>query len=96
MLRYVLLTLAVLAGTHQVLAHSWYPAACCSGTDCAPVACESIDERSGGVMTWNGWVYTPNQIKISQDVGCHACHYGPHDEAGADRPGLCLFILPTA
>lgn len=97
-MRLSLAVLGLLAFTHGALAHSWYPMNCCSGTDCAPVPCEAINEKAHGVMSWNGWQYDPTQIKISQDTQCHACHYGPHDapgKPGADR-GLCLFILPTA
>lgn len=97
-MRSVLVALALLASAHQAMAHDWYPANCCSGTDCHPVPCEAINEKANGAMSWNGWQYDKNQIKVSQDAQCHACHWGPHDAPGKapSDHGYCLFILPTA
>jgi hypothetical protein len=55
-----------------VLAHSWYPWACCHDQHCHPVPCESIKENALG-LSWNGIVFTEPMIRESLDADCHVC-----------------------
>jgi len=78
------LLFAALALATPALAHSWYPAACCSGTDCEPLPIENISESKDGwtinfcsntrpgLCIANGFVKR-GQEKISQDGGYHVC-----------------------
>ena len=50
-----------------VLAHSWYPWACCHDQHCHPVPCESIKENALG-LSWNGIVFTEPMIRESLDA----------------------------
>jgi hypothetical protein len=56
----------------MMLAHSWYPWACCSGEHCHPVPCESIKAHALG-LSWNGIVFTAPMIRDSLDDQCHVC-----------------------
>jgi hypothetical protein len=46
----------VLSGL-MLLAHSWYPWACCHDQHCHPVPCETIKAHGLG-LSWNGVVFT--------------------------------------
>jgi hypothetical protein len=68
-----------------LLAHSWYPTACCGGQDCRQIPCESIsfDKLS------NDYVYGGKHfatLSPSKDAECHACF-----RPGASV-GICLFM----
>lgn len=95
-MRFSLTLLGLLSFSHIALAHDWYPLACCSGIDCHPIACEEINERKDGSMSWRGWVFPKEKIKMSQDVDCHACNPGGVNSENLEGVGICLFILPTA
>lgn len=73
------------------LVHSWYPTRCCSGTDCKPVPCDSLDETQTGInyTDEHGKVYefSKSQINPSEDQYCHVCIY-----PSTDRP-LCVFTI---
>lgn len=78
----------LLALTMPVLAHSWYPASCCSDNDCKPVACEDIDETPTGYI-YDGVTFQKSAAKPSKDRYCHVCIM----KSGSTRTGLCLFTL---
>lgn len=78
--------------------HSWYDAACCSQTDCEPVASEDVQEIDGG------WLYRPTgnvfrdegnikRIRPSQDRNFHVC-IGKHDWNMGKS--MCIYILSGA
>lgn len=82
----------VAMGATVAFAHSWYPAKCCSGTDCKPVPCDSLVELKGGDMGYvdeNGKAYrfAKEKINPSEDNECHVCIH-----ATSDQP-LCVFII---
>lgn len=84
--------IATLFLTNQGIAHDWYPPACCSGHDCAPIPCESIIEK-GRELLYQGLSFTGDMIKPSQDGQCHACIMDMHPPEGTPyRHPLCLFI----
>ena len=61
----------VLSGL-MLLAHSWYPWACCHDQHCHPVPCETIKAHGLG-LSWNGVVFTQEMIKDLPDEQCHVC-----------------------
>src|SRR5262245_7603518 len=70
-----------------VLAHSWYPWACCHDQHCHPVPCETIKADRLG-LSWNGVIFTPEMIKDSLDEQCHVCV----DTVGKFRYPYCVFV----
>lgn len=61
----------------DVRAHSFYPADCCSGTDCAPIAEARVRPAFAGYMI-DGVHYVPMaQVKPSPDGEYHACFPKP-------------------
>jgi hypothetical protein len=86
-----LLVVAALVAAMPVLAHSWYPLACCGNMDCFPVTCDQL------VDTGSGWFYVPTgnlfkreQVQPSQDHHCHVCL-----GRGGDHRSICAFIVPN-
>ncbi len=71
-----------------VLAHSWYPWACCHDQHCHPVPCDSIKENALG-LSWNGIVFTEPMIRESLDADCHVC---VSDTGGRYIYPYCVFI----
>ena len=68
-----------------ILAHSWYPQACCEDSHCRPAPCDQMIEQSNGDIIFNGLIRVPAaQVKPSQDRRCHICII-----AGS---GICAFI----
>jgi len=55
-----------------MLAHSWYPFACCGDQHCHPVPCDSIKANTLG-LSWNGVTFTHAMIRDSLDERCHVC-----------------------
>lgn len=47
---FAMLALASCSAGTPVYAHDWYPASCCSGTDCAPIGPQSVRETNGGYV----------------------------------------------
>jgi hypothetical protein len=98
-----LLGLVALCGTTLLWgpparAHSWYPADCCSGEDCAPVDGMAWIVPAGGgqarlvVTTAHGKAVIPYgfPVKASKDSRMHACmrdHYG-------EMTVICVFAPP--
>lgn len=68
--------------------HSWYPALCCSDTDCKPVPCEEISEVDKG-FSYQGVFFSKDKEQPSKDNQCHVCMI-----PGASE-GLCLFTLQS-
>jgi hypothetical protein len=71
-----------------LLAHSWYPQACCADQDCHPVPCENI-HKIGSDYEWNQIVFPPEMVHSSHDALCHAC-------ASLNGHPHCLFIQMSA
>ena len=88
-MRVALLIVTALFAASPVLAHSWYPLACCGHIDCFPVTCDQL------VETVSGWLYVPTgnlfkreQVQPSQDRNCHVCL-----GFGRDHRSICAFIV---
>jgi hypothetical protein len=59
-------------------AHSWYPAECCSGHDCAPVEPSRVRVGRGGY--WLDGKFIPQaNVRRSLDGEYHACFPQPHN-----------------
>jgi len=65
-----------------ILAHSWYPASCCSNQDCVSVPCHQIVETAKG-FAFNG--LDAQSVYASKDNFCHAC-------VTASNVLKCLFV----
>ena len=70
-----------------VLAHSWYPGACCHDQDCHPVPCDSLKANKGG-LSWEGIVFADDMIGVSMDENCHVCIHS----VGGRRLPYCIFV----
>jgi hypothetical protein len=70
-----------------MLAHSWYPWACCSDQHCHPVPCDSIKADRLG-LSWHGVVFIPELIRESLDEQCHVCV----EVVGTRTYPYCVFI----
>ena len=81
------LQMKIVLGGLIVLAHSWYPWACCHDQHCHPVPCETIKADRLG-LSWNGVIFTPEMIKDSLDEQCHVCI----DTVGKYRYPYCVFL----
>lgn len=86
-------TLAILLlSTSLVSAHSWYPAACCSGQDCHPVPCEELIPTKDGGYKWGKNLFSKYQVHPSQDKTCHVCVGEISDDNGTVLPiPYCVF-----
>ena len=71
--------------TIWLLAHAWYPDACCHDQDCHPVPCNEI-HYADGIYTYQGIRWTEGSVQASPDGACHACFHG---KTGW---GQCLFV----
>src|SRR5882724_1695133 len=61
-------------GTLGLHAHDWYPAACCSGVDCHPIAsCSELTEGLKGTVDWGKYHFQDFQVHPSLDNQCHVC-----------------------
>ena len=83
---------AVAPGTRQALAHSWYPAKCCSGQDCRKV--DSIEKLEDGDLLFRAGpvsVVVPAEFQRlpSPDNNTHVCVYQVRN--GEYRP-RCVFV----
>jgi hypothetical protein len=77
---------SVIAAT-IMLAHSWYPGACCHDQDCHPVPCDDI-KADGPGLSWGGVIFTDDMIRDSMDEGCHVCIHS----VGRQRHPYCVFL----
>jgi hypothetical protein len=56
------------------LAHDWYPAECCGGSDCQPVPCISLTiTESETYMKYRGDFFLLKMVRPSPDGQCHVC-----------------------
>ena len=83
---------AVVSGTRHAVAHSWYPAKCCSGRDCRRV--DSIQMLEDGDMLFRAGsisVVVPAEFmrQPSPDNDTHVCVY--QVGSGEYRP-RCVFV----
>ena len=72
-----------------LLAHSWYPKACCGGNDCHPVPCGELQLKDG--VIWNRIYFGPAMIHPSLDSYCHVCVSAPNSGEIPRIPN-CVFI----
>ena len=70
-----------------ILAHSWYPGACCHDQDCHPVPCGDIKADEHGLL-WEELIFTDDMIGESMDEGCHVCIHS----SGGRRYPYCVFL----
>lgn len=92
----VILTLITLIGLFdvQVFAHDWYPAACCSGTDCHPISCSSLTEHGKSIF-YQGYEFSQTMIHPSEDGLCHVCisnEFNP--DTTYSKVPHCVFTAP--
>ncbi len=65
--------------TLLLLAHSWYPPACCNGDehggDCHPVPCAEIhlDPSFPNQIEYHGHALSRDAVRQSPDGQCHVC-----------------------
>jgi hypothetical protein len=87
--------IVLLAST--AIAHSWYPAECCTGDemygDCHPVPCESITEQADG-LRWRDVIFPRSATRLSRDQYCHVC-VQLWDDGSPPRP-RCIFQPPPS
>ncbi len=83
-----------------VLAHSWYPADCCSDRDCWPMGVDS-DAREpdpiivpGGFRTHDGIFISQGETRPSRDGRYHVCRSQgePDGPVISTSKGMCLFV----
>lgn len=67
----IILLLAMLAG--PALAHSWYPAECCSDRDCYPVPIERVKTVPGGWLVESNAFIPYANARPSPDGRFHIC-----------------------
>ena len=70
-------------------AHSWYPSDCCKDEHCHPAPCDEIKKDGTGFVWFDAEsrhkiFFTRDQMKSSQDDGCHVCVQG--------WTGVCIFL----
>lgn len=58
-------------------AHEWYPAGCCSGTDCAPIEAARVKPEGNGYVIDGRFTVAPADVKESLDGRYHACFPQP-------------------
>jgi hypothetical protein len=78
---------AAFAGS-QALAHSWYPAWCCSDHDCRELLAakgETVTETEDGYRLWDGRLVGRDNAKPSPDRHFHMC------EEPTTRAVICFF-----
>jgi hypothetical protein len=75
------MTLKTCLLTAFLLAHSWYPPACCNGSDCHAISCNEVTQDTAGYH-WRGHTFT--SAAPSQDSDCPACIYNGR--------ATCLFL----
>ena len=76
-----------------ILIHSWYEPACCNDADCSPINCKDVHVVQGGFQFY-ALFFPINQVKVSQDQGCHACYNG--DAQREQTPHYCLYLPGTS
>jgi hypothetical protein len=75
------------------MAHSWYPAWCCSDHDCRELVetrGETVTETAEGWRLWDGRVIRRRHAKPSPDGHFHMC------EEPTTRAIVCFFAPPGA
>ncbi len=66
--------LALLAGTAS--AHDWYPVACCSGKDCAPLSASDYELTAEGYrIIASGEIIPYGTERMSPDGSVHRCSW---------------------
>lgn len=71
---------ALLCLTGQAVAHDWYPAWCCSDTDCAPIHESRVKALpTGGYLVDGRFTVPQAEVKYSPDGQYHACFPQPGD-----------------
>ena len=71
------------------LIHSWYPPACCGGSDCKPIPCKELIPQADGTFKYLDLIFSSDMVKGSIDGMCHVCISAAHAP-------LCMFIPPGA
>jgi hypothetical protein len=76
-------------GSSAALAHSWYPASCCSDKDCHPLVeerGETVTESAKGWKLWDGRIVARGLAKPSPDRQFHLCE--------TPAKGIICFFAP--
>jgi hypothetical protein len=77
----------------QAMAHSWYPAWCCSDHDCRELIearGETVTETAEGWRLWDGRLIRRRHAKPSPDGHFHMC------EEPTTKAIVCFFAPPGA
>ncbi len=75
----LLLTIALL------LAHDWYPKACCGDHDCHPIPCEQI-HYDGKYWVYKDFIWAKDKVRASLDEHCHVC-------ITKQSTPICIFLM---
>jgi hypothetical protein len=89
-LEWLAVIVLLVLGSSPVLAHSWYPVACCSEQDCRPLAediGETVTEFEDGWRLWDGRIIARGIAKLSPDRQFHLCET-------RTKTILCFFAPP--
>lgn len=76
-----------------ILVHDGYPMACCSNTDCHPVACEALKQTSDGGWTFGSFYFRKDQVQNFSKEGCHVCIGRNHE--GHEAYPYCIQPPPN-
>lgn len=76
---------ALLLGSTQLAAHSWYDPWCCNERDCQPYPHENVTVTDAGYLLHDGMLVPFDEARTSQDgdyhrcvlAGQHRCFYAP-------------------
>lgn len=79
--------LFLLAGCAGALAHSWYPAECCSERDCYPIEVHDVKAVTGGWLVERSTFITYAEARPSPDGKFHICRYQDGKGALIKMPG---------
>lgn len=90
MIKYLLASGIVILGSSSVIAHSWYPASCCSDKDCHALIeenGETVTVTANGWQLWDGRVIARSNVKLSPDRRYHLCET-------STKAIICFFAPP--
>ena len=85
-----LITAALASNLSGVMAHDWYPVACCSQRDCRHLEeakGETVRETPEGWQLWDGRLVPRGTAKLSPDNLFHLCEF-------SDKRIICFFAPP--
>lgn len=76
-IRRTVVAVALMLSAAPALAHSWYPAECCSSTDCEMIAAKELRRSDNGWVLPTGQVIPFDATRKSLDDEFHWCRGFP-------------------